>query len=73
MDIDLNPTFKRSVMKLANTYRPGFSLDNNNFENEEELSKEFAKLVCDDFSKQLCAIFEKDLVELIRQEYLSSH
>lgn len=32
IDLNVNPIFRKSIMKLANTYKPNFSLDVKEFE-----------------------------------------
>lgn len=62
INLDVDPIFKRSVMKITNTYNPKFSFGNKEFENEKELLSELSKNICEDFSEQLYPILLENLI-----------
>ncbi len=69
IDLNANPIFRKSIMKLANTYKPNFSLDVKEFENEKVLFSEISKLICEDFSNQLYPILFDDLFNAFYKQY----
>ena len=69
IDLNANPTFRKSIMKLANTYNPNFSFDGKEFENEKILFSELSNLICEDFAKQLYPILFDDLLNDFYKQY----
>lgn len=69
IDLNADPIFRKSIMKLANTYKPNFSLDVKEFENEKVLFSEISKLICEDFSNQLYPILFDDLFNAFYKQY----
>lgn len=68
INIDLTYVFRRSVMKLANTYEPNFESNTKSFANEQEMIENYSSLICKDFSDQLKPI----LIEEFNQAFFES-
>ena len=68
INIDLTYVFRRSVMKLANTYKPNFDSNTKSFANEQEMIENYSSLICEDFSDQLKPI----LIEEFNQAFFES-
>lgn len=69
IDLNADPIFRKSIMKLANTYNPNFSLNGKEFENEKTLFSELSNLICEDFSNQLYPILLDDLLNAFYKQY----
>lgn len=65
INIDFGPELKQVIMKLANTYKPSFELNEITYKDQIELFKDVSQKTCDDFSMQLRPL----LFEALNQKF----